>query len=560
MSVDLWRELSTGGGRIAQPDAAPAEPTDLWRELSIPPPAPQAAPAERPPPKPSFLQSLGMGLNDPIVGLGQNVGRGYNAIRRTVGLPEAEDNSDAYVAQRERAYQDRRGPDAGIDWGRMGGNVLSGVPLALATRNPQSLLGAVGSGIGQGAVMGGLQPVVPQEGESFAARKGAQIVEGGLSGAVGGAGGYLLGRAIAPQIPQNVRTLREAGVETTPGQTLGGLAQSLEDKARSTIPVMGDSIAAGQRNAVETFNRAVGNRVLAPIGEKLPKEIPAGRDMVAHVDDAISRVYDSALSKVRPFGPDEQFVADLQSEAQRFMTPESRAAFLGFVRDKVMSRLGAGEIDGRAFKTVDTEIGEAWRRYAAATSPADIEIKDGLRGLQMAMRNLLERTNGEAVPELKGANQAFARFVRLENAAGRVGSTEGVFSPQQFAAAVRQTDRSARHGAYARGEALMQDLSDPARAVLPSTIPDSGTAGRLMNAAALSGLATGAIPPEFAIPAAVGSVAYQRPVSNAISGLLAMPRSAPVGLLGDAVASSGGALSLPLAAMMFGAATPQRTQ
>jgi hypothetical protein len=57
-----------------------------------------------------------------------------------------------------------------------------------------------------------------------------------------------------------------------------------------------------------------------------------------------------------------------------------------------------------------------------------------------------------------------------------------VFSPSQLAAAVRKSDKSAGKGAFAKGDALMQDLSDRAQSVMGSNVGNSGTADRALAA------------------------------------------------------------------------------
>jgi len=52
---------------------------------------------------------------------------------------------------------------------------------------------------------------------------------------------------------------------------------------------------------------------------------------------------------------------------------------------------------------------------------------------------------------------------------------------------VRAGDQTTRRRGYAAGNALGQDLADAGRAVLPSKIPDSGTAGRGFIGLALGG-------------------------------------------------------------------------
>lgn len=76
-------------------------------------------------------------------------------------------------------------------------------------------------------------------------------------------------------------------------------------------------------------------------------------------------------------------------------------------------------------------------------------------------------------------------------------------------------DRSKDKRAFSEGDALMQDLTAAGKAVLPSKVPDSGTAGRLMSnigspTGALSTLA-GVL---MGLPAAA---AYSRAGSRAIN-------------------------------------------
>jgi hypothetical protein len=56
----------------------------------------------------------------------------------------------------------------------------------------------------------------------------------------------------------------------------------------------------------------------------------------------------------------------------------------------------------------------------------------------------------------------------------------------------------------------MQDLSDAGKAVLPSTVPDSGTAGRMLAAALAGGGAAHFIAPAAVAPLAAGMGLYTR--------------------------------------------------
>lgn len=539
-----------------------------------PPQAPAGAPSAdalleqvlAPPPPPGVGERLLMGVTDPVQGGAQMLAHALpggvvgavndatawvnrqpviGPVTRALGMvPATPQQLDQQTQRREADYQARRqaAGQTGTDWARMGGNVAGTLPLALAAPAGTLTRAALGGAM-TGAASGALSPVT--EGD-FAQQKAQQVLSGGAVGAVTGPVGHALGRLVAPRPDPAVRTLREAGVDLTPGQAAGGALQALEDKATS-IPIAGDIIRHAQRRSLESFNRAVANRVLEPLGETLPRNAPVGRELVQQVEDRISRAYAEAASRARPFGPDAQFAADIQQQAQRFLTPQARQTFVATLRDRVVSRLGQGPIDAATFKTVDSELGAMARPFLRAASPAEREIGQAVQGVQRVFRDLLARQNPQAAPLMRQADTAFARFVRMQGAAGAQGATEGVFSPAQFSAAVRGGDHTVRRGGYAAGRALMQDLSDAGRSVLPSKVPDSGTPGRLMGAATLLGGAgaTGMLPHLGALSGVTGAV-YSPLGRYLASGLLAGARPASVRAAGDLIARSGGAVALPM--------------
>jgi len=209
--------------------------------------------------------------------------------------------------------------------------------------------------------------------------------------------------------------------------------------------------------------------------------------MFEEVGRRVATAYDDAISRVTNFGPDTRFVADVQRVGSQLLTPESRRTFTRLVSDRVLSRFQGGPIDGATFKTIDAELGQIGRNYGGSTIAAEREIGEAVRGLQRSMRELAARTNPDAAPAIRAADAAYARLLRLEGAAASQAATEGVFTPAQFSRAVQRFDNTPRDRAFARGDALMQDLSDAGRAVLPRTVPDSGTPERAMVANALLG-------------------------------------------------------------------------
>lgn len=483
-------------------------------------------------------------------------------VTRALGMtPATPAQVNEGVARREADYQASRaaaGAQPGdTDWYRIGGNIAASVPLAAAAPVGATLPRAILSGAAQGAVMGAAAPVADTTARPYWDQVQENAVSGAGFGAAGGAAGNLIGRGLGGNrnVDPNVRELHRAGVRLTPGQIAGGYAQRAEDAAGS-LPIVGQTIRNAQREGLESFNRSVANAVLRPLGQSVDNATPAGREMVEEVGRRVASAYDDALSRVTAFGPDARFAADLRRVGSQFLTPESRQTFTRLVRDRVLSRFEGGPIDGAAFKTIDAELGQIGRNFGGSTIAAEREIGDAVRGLQRSMRELAARTNPDAAPAIRAADAAYARLLRLEGAAASQAATEGVFTPAQFSRAVQRFDNTPRDRAFARGDALMQDLSDAGRAVLPRTVPDSGTPERAMLANMLLGGGVGLgvgsggagmIPALVAGGATAG--AYTAP-SRALWQLLALgQRPAALQVAGRGVSRLGPAVSVPLGSM-----------
>ena len=461
---------------------------------------------------------------------------------RALGMvPATAEQVNQQVARRETEYQGARAAAGltGIDGYRMVGNVLGALPLAAALPVGATVGGSIAAGAAGGAATSALEPVA---GGDFWAGKQNQLLAGTAGGAALGPVGLMAGRMIAPRIAPNVRVLDEAGVQMTPGQIIGGTAQRLEDAAQS-IPVVGDAIKGARRQGLESFNRAAANETLAPIDGAVGAATRAGRDMVGETADQISGAYNRAYALAKPFGPDAQFADDLQRMGDQFLTPASRDVFAKVLQNDVLSRIqaGGGRIDADAFQAIKQTLGNRARQFSASQEPQNRELAEAFGGVLEAMHGLMARTNPQTAPLLQQADAAFARNVRVERAAGGAGATDGIFTPAQLSGAVRAEDRSVRHSGFARGNALMQGLSDAGKSVLPSTVPDSGSGLRVaVNGLALGGLSL--IDP-ISAGAAVGLMgAYTNPALRTTQRLLLAPRSAGVTAAGEAIAGSGGIL------------------
>jgi hypothetical protein len=478
------------------------------------------------------------------------------AMRSLGMVPASAQQVNEQVTSRDADYEARRAAagQTGFDPARMAGNILATAPVAAALPVGGSLMGSIAAGAGAGTAMSALQPVTGATEETFDTQKGRQMLAGAGVGAALGPLAYGAGRLIAPKVDPNVAKLADEGVQMTPGQIMGGGYKRVED-ALTSIPLVGDQVRTAQRASIESLNRAAVNRALAPLGDKIDDATPVGREMVSAAAQKVKDAYNTLLPKLR-LVPDESFAAEITSiPATRNLTPQMRAEFERIVNDRIRSRLTNGVMDGQTFKNIESELSRTARNYAVKGGPAEAELGTALGDLLGSFRGLLSRSNPQQAERLAAINQAFAGMKRIEGAAGASNAVDGVFTPNNLSQAVRSGDPSRGRAAYARGDAMLQDLSDSAKKVLPQSVPDSGTPFRGLVGA---GLATGAgmyVNPALGAVAPMVYGAYTAPMQRLAQALLTGQRSRPLQALGDRVANSGVTLS-PLAAALMSSQSP----
>lgn len=396
----------------------------------------------------------------------------------------------------------------------------------------------LGGSTAYGAVLGALSPVGTND---------SVLLNAGM-GAAGGAAGYgaatTASRVLGPRIPAEAKALKDAGINMTPGQRMGGAWKRIED-AMTSLPVAGDMIRNAQLQSFMDFNAAVANDALKPIGAALPKGA-AGRDAVKYVRDTIGGVYDSVLSRVGQVARDQTMQQELSalrnSVRQSVLPKEVKAQFDAAIRAQIDGKFqGRGVMLSQTFKDAESELGRLASKYAGDMSADKQLLGDALQEAQAILRRTLERSSSpEIAADAKAANAAWAKFVRMQKAAGMQGARDGIFSPEQYNAAVRAMDQSVRKGSYAAGEALGQRLSDPALSVMGRTVPDSGTPFRTLVNEPVKGLLSMGI--AGAPVAAVYNPASIRALNALMSGnrpALATKLAAELQALEPAMAAAG---------------------
>jgi hypothetical protein len=469
--------------------------------------------------------SITMGIGDAIKGGVQSLAHGGAWLANKIA-PDAQFTKDLNTAlpqidqtiqSQDAQYAAQRAASGGngIDIGRGVGNAIGSIPLAAAMPAGSGVLGGIGAGALSGVANSLLEPVTDAS-RSYASQK---LQQAGTGAAVGGIANPLMravGAAVSPTVGAAQQRLIDAGVPLTPGQILGGAAARTEAKLTS-VPFVGDMIKNGQQRAVQGFNKATYNEVLAPLGQTYSGSV--GNDGVAAVQKTISTAYDDALSKLT-FKADPQFQSDLgnlATMAQNLPAPQ-QSQFMNVLKNQVFGKLSPqGEMDGPTLKGVQSELGRISRGLTGDPSFDNQQLGQAIGEVKNIVEQSLPRNNAaDAVKDLANANAAYANFVRLRAAAGSQGAmnNEGIFTAAQLNNAVRGADKSAGKGATATGNALMQDFSSAGQQVLGSKYPDSGTPGRAL--AAMMG------------PAALGQVmapAYTAPLAAAM-GVGALPYTA----------------------------------
>ena len=485
----------------------------------------------------SNVGALMHGAMQPVYGANQLIDKTIQGVTSLGGAyPNAVSNAAGDLAEnftRQKAAEDafyRRAQTASGNTGAMSsanelaGNVLSPANLATAMVNAPTTLGRL---LLQGASSAAVQPTDTTK--DYTGQKELQMAGGaGINALLHGAGSAA-SALVNPVLDKSAALLMKSGIPLTAGQVLGGSARTLEDAATS-IPIVGDIIKNRRADSFRALSTAMVDRSLAPLGEKVPSDT-YGHDAIAYAQDRFDTHYGDILSGMSARA-DPQLATDLSDVLNHpgnyQISPSQVDTLKNFVDDKIIGRSDNGHFDGDALKAVQSDISDQIRRATRGNaSPGDYNYADALGDVRSSFNDFLTRHNPDEAPILKAIDSGYRNLVVAEKAAGN--AVGGVFSAAQLGNAVRSggTRRS-----LATGTAFNQDLSNAARDILPSKVPDSGTPIRHAVELGL-GLAGGhMVAPETAaaltgpamVAAGLGALlaaGATKPAQKAIVGLLA---------------------------------------
>lgn len=516
---DIWGTGKKSGGY---------DPDSIWGDTPA---------AEPEPPKEDASSVGGMfhrfleGMADPIYGASQFLENSVEAV--APGVVDAVGGADAWLydktggflgkpagvdvdeqlRRREQAYEDTYDVD-GIDWMRGAGNVATGValaPAAIGGSLPTTALAIAAEGAAGGAFM-------PQVGEGdYWDQVQSDALLGAIGGGVGGTALHAGGRALTNQLNRaGMGVLKDAGVQPTVGQALGGIADTAEQKLTS-LPLVGDAIAHARRRAAGELREAAFKEAGDAVGATVNETGTAGVQML---QDLSNQAYDDLTKFLPEMNISSEFAGSFDNIIKEageaaYDTPSLKAG-KKFIDDYIKPKVGSGKLMPDEIKELDSMLKQ---RITKAKSEDAKEIFGDIRSQLMGEA---AEQSPEFAAQLAKADELYAKKSVIQKAS----QSAEEFTPAQLDNAVKANDKAFGGGRnannYTAGRGPLRELSKAGRDVLGDTVPDSGSAGRVlagMGALGGGGAMSGTLVPLLSA-AAVGGVGSTRIGQKGIIGLL----------------------------------------
>lgn len=390
-------------------------------------------------------------------------------------------------------------------FGERAGDVVAMALPGVGEAREAQLVGQVAkeAGVGQNTMRTALQ--ASKTGESAAASNNAMKAVAGKASS-------------DPDYAKAVADLQKEGVGLTRGMAGGKGAKSLEEAMKSN-PFTREGTVQAERDAFDSLNRAAYNRALSPVGLKYDAKGPVGYQGIKRVGQTLGAEFDKLIPDLK-LVQDKHLAMDLDDIKQDVseLPKAQQEQYETIMRNRFFGPLvkKGGQLNGQDFKDMESGLSQEASDWKSSGDPAQRKLGNALDASLGALRDNLERTSAPNVRDrLKDVNTGWANFVRLQGAAANRVTSEGRFTPGDLLSAVKRSDKSVRKGAFARGDALLQDLGANAQKVMGNTIPDSGTGYRLAQLARMGG-ASGVGAMVGHLPGALVGMAAE-PATNALA-------------------------------------------
>jgi len=180
---------------------------------------------------------------------------------------------------------------------------------------------------------------------------------------------------------------------------------------------------------------------------------------------------------------------------------------------------------GRGMQQASQELTRRGARFGNSPDAVGPDAANSLSDALAAIEGMVGRQNPGTIDAFRAANAAYRGGRVLEDAVGSARNVgQGVFTPAQLTNAAYANARRFG-GRQSTTDRPFFELSRAGQQVLPSTIPDSGTAGRASG------------PVRDAIRNTVNAPLYSDTAQQALETFFLSPRPAPIERIGDVLVS-----------------------
>lgn len=358
------------------------------------------------------------------------------------------------------------------------------------------------------------------------AEKGQEGKQAALGAGLGTLG-HVVGGIVRPT--EAAKVLLDKGVALTPGQAagVGSTINRVENWAASN-PLASTAIHGAQRRAVEDANVGAAQVVAQQVNQSIKLGRPP-REAIEQTREVISNAYDSALQGVSiPLaGAANAFKDMLPAIGKNHpMVPTEEITKAGKYIDgrfRGMWDQGVRDLSGAQIKQIDSEIGQHIRDLSRSTNAADKTAVPLWRDLQEEVRDrIVKSVPPEQGQQLSRANAAYRELLALEKS---MLPGADAFTPRKL----RATLEKMNNGRVPNSE--LGRFATAMQQTLPNTVPNSGTAERLMANALPAvlmgggGLANSAGYPTLGAGLLAAGALGSRPGARAMTGSLPLQQA-----------------------------------
>ena len=205
---------------------------------------------------------------------------------------------------------------------------------------------------------------------------------------------------------------------------------------------------------------------------------------------AIGKKYDDLVPE-SGIKVNENFFNTLSNLEQKMGQTLRQKQFQNFIKDEVLRPLNqtGQSFTGKQYKNLISTLGKKISSNKGISADEFAE-REALKSVRTLLNNELKKQHPKIALGLSQADKAYAKSKRILTA-GAKNKESGLFTPDQYLQAIRQQDYSMSKGQFARGKSLNQNFAQSAQSVIPSKLPNSGTADRLQNNIGLGVLGVG---------------------------------------------------------------------